>query len=65
LKQGGEMVLVEFKRVPEESPDWILNHVRAGREVFVQEILEAGFEYVQELDAPFLPRNYVLRFRKP
>jgi ubiquinone/menaquinone biosynthesis C-methylase UbiE len=65
LRPGGEMVLVEFKRIPGESPEWIIDHIRAGKEVFLEEILDAGFQLVEELDAPFLPRNYVLRFRKP
>ena len=65
LKPGGEIVLVEFKRIPGESAQWIMDHVRAGKEQFTQEILDAGFHFVREHDAPFLPRNYVLRFRKP
>jgi len=65
LRPGGELVMVEFKRVPGESPDWILEHVRAGRKVFVEEMLAAGFLLEREEDSSFLPRNYILRFRKP
>jgi ubiquinone/menaquinone biosynthesis C-methylase UbiE len=65
LRSGGEMVLVEFKRIPGESPEWVMNHVRAGKETFLEEILDAGFLLIREHDAPFLPRNYILRFRKP
>jgi predicted methyltransferase len=65
LKPGGELFLVEFKRIPGESAEWILDHVRDGREMFTSEIEAAGFELVREHEAPFLPRNYVLRFRKP
>jgi ubiquinone/menaquinone biosynthesis C-methylase UbiE len=65
LKPSGQLVLVEFKRIPGKSPDWIMDHIRAGREVFVQEISDAGFSYIQEHEAQFIPRNYVLRFRKP
>jgi len=65
LKPGGEIVLVEFKRISGESEDWILNHVRAGKKEFTQEILDAGFQFLKEQEVPFLPRNYVLRFRKP
>ena len=65
LKPGGELFLVEFTRIPGETDDWILGHVRAGKEVFTKEIEAAGFEFVTEHPAPFLPRNYVLRFRKP
>ncbi|MBL9175450.1 MAG: methyltransferase domain-containing protein [Verrucomicrobiales bacterium] len=63
LRPGGELVLVEFKRVPGESSDWVLNHVRAGQDVFESEIRAAGFERVDE--PVTLKENYVVRFRKP
>lgn len=62
LKPGGEIVLVEFKRIPGVSSEWILNHVRAGQEAFEAEIEAAGFRKVAEHD--FLKENYVVRFRK-
>ncbi len=62
LRPGGEILLVEFKRIPGTSSDWVLNHVRAGQEVFTAEINAAGFEQVEERD--ILKDNYVLRFRK-
>lgn len=65
LKPGGQVVLVDFHRIEGVSPEWILGHVRAGEEVFTQEIIDAGFELVNEHDVGFLTENYVLRFRKP
>lgn len=62
LRPGGELVLVEFKRVPGESSEWVLNHVRAGQDVFESEIRAAGFERVDEPVS--LKENYVVRFRK-
>lgn len=62
LRPGGVLLLVEFKRIPGTSSDWILNHVRAGQEVFTAEIKAAGFEPIEEL--PLLQDNYVVRFRK-
>jgi predicted methyltransferase len=62
LRPGGEVLLVEFKRIPGTSSDWVLNHVRAGQEVFTAEIKAAGFEQVEQLD--LLKDNYVVRFRK-
>jgi predicted methyltransferase len=62
LRRGGEVLLVEFKRVPGVSSQWVLDHVRAGQEVFTAEIEAAGFRKVEEL--PLLKDNYVLRFRK-
>lgn len=64
LRPGGQVVLVDFRRVPGESEAWMLEHVRAGEEVFRQEIIESGFEWVNAHYPPFLTENYVLRFRK-
>jgi ubiquinone/menaquinone biosynthesis C-methylase UbiE len=65
LKPGGELVVIEFNRIPGESPDWVLEHVRGGKETFTREIVETGFHFVREYDASFVPRNYILRFKKP
>lgn len=62
LKRRGEILLVEFKRVPGVSSEWMMGHVRAGQEVFEAEILAAGFEKVGE--PVRLKDNYVTRFRK-
>ena len=62
LKSGGELVVVDFIRVPGQSSDWILKHVRAGQEVVEAEIAAAGFRKVGE--GGFLKDNYLLRFRK-
>ena len=63
LKPGGELVVIDFKRIEGESSDWALGHVRAGQEVFEQEILAAGFEKVSE-GADFLTENYLMRFQR-
>jgi predicted methyltransferase len=62
LRRGGEIVLVDFKRIPGQSSEWILNHVRAGQEVFAAEIEAVGFRQIEQAD--FLKDNYFLRFRK-
>lgn len=62
LKPGGEVVVVDFKRIPGESSEWILSHVRAGQGVFEKEIVAAGFQKVG--DVLKLQQNYVVRFRK-
>jgi SAM-dependent methyltransferase len=64
LRPGGEMVVVDFERIPGKSRPFIIDHVRAGREVFIAEIEAAGFDLVTVHDAPFLEENYVLRFRR-
>jgi ubiquinone/menaquinone biosynthesis C-methylase UbiE len=61
LRPDGELVVVDFKRVPGKTAAWITEHVRAGQEVTTAEIEAAGFEKVEDL--PLLKENYLLRFR--
>lgn len=64
LKPGGTLVVIDFERIPGESREFIIGHVRAGKEVFQGEIIEAGFRFVEELKIPTFKENYFLRFRK-
>jgi SAM-dependent methyltransferase len=64
IRPGGHLVLVDFHRVPGETPDWLLEHVRAGQGVFRAEIETAGFILESEPDVG-LRTNYMLRFRRP
>ena len=65
LRPGGELVVVDFERIEGKTRQWMLDHMRAGKEVFVREITAAGFELVEEVEVPQLEENYVLRFRVP
>jgi hypothetical protein len=62
LRPGGELVVVDFKRIPNQSSEWVMNHVRAGQEAFTAEIEAAGFKKTEQID--LLKDNYILRFRK-
>lgn len=62
LRQGGSLYLIDFRRLPGLSSNWIMNHVRAGRSAVVAEVQAAGFELVDEPLA--LQGNYFLRFRR-
>lgn len=62
LKPGGSLVVIDFKRIPGESSEWILEHVRAGQETVMREIQSAGFQFAREYS--LLEDNYMLRFRK-
>lgn len=62
LKPGGQVILIDFKRVKGVSSEWIMNHVRAGQEVFTQEIKDSGFKLLEEVKGP-LKDNYYLRFQ--
>ena len=64
LKPGGEFVVIDFDRVPGKSREWLLGHVRAGKEVFRAEIMDAGFVLEEEVTIEGFKENYFLRFRK-
>ena len=63
LKSGGELVLIDFKRIPGESSDFVMGHVRAGQEVFEAEVIAAGFEKISEVK-DVLKENYFVKFRR-
>ena len=63
LRKGGRIALIDFKRIPGESTDWILGHMRAGQEVFEKEIKDAGFKKIGEVD-DLLTDNYMVLFEK-
>ena len=62
LKQGGELVIIDFRRDPQRSSRWVMGHVRAGKDTVIEEITGAGFRLVD--DMPLLRTNYYLVFRK-
>ena len=62
LCPGGQIVLIDFHRIEGQSSEWLLGHVRAGKEVFVKEITSTGFKVVGE--EKFLKENYFVRFEK-
>jgi predicted methyltransferase len=63
LKPGGRLVLIDFQRIPGKSSDFIMGHVRAGQDVFVKEVEEAGFKKVRE-EKDLLKENYLVVFEK-
>ena len=65
LRPEGVLVVVDFERVQGVSSEWILGHVRAGKETVRAEIEHAGFRFEEEIDLPGLTENYLLRFRRP
>lgn len=63
LKPKGQVVLIDFHRIQGKSTDWVMNHVRAGQDVFAKEIADAGFKQVSE-QKDLLKESYFLRFEK-
>jgi len=61
---SGKLVVIDFERIPGKTREWLLRHVRAGKEVFRNEIQEAGFRFVEEVPMPSLEENYFLVFER-
>lgn len=64
LRPGGTLVLLDFERIPGVTSAYLLEHVRAGREVFSDEIVRAGFRLRDEIAIDGLEDNYILRFTR-
>jgi predicted methyltransferase len=64
LAPGGSLVIVDFERIPGETRQWTMDHVRAGKGTFREELEAAGFEFVEEKKIDGFQENYFLKFRK-
>lgn len=64
LREGGEVVIVDFERIPGVSREWILGHVRAGKDEVVAELDSFGFDLVEEIQVDGVVENWIGRFRK-
>jgi len=63
LRPGGRLVVVDFVRIPGESSEWVLGHVRAGQEEVEGEIAACGFRQT-ETELESLAENYLIEFVK-
>jgi ubiquinone/menaquinone biosynthesis C-methylase UbiE len=64
MRPDAELILVDFEKIPGKSRDFIMGHVRAGKDVVSAEVQEAGFELIEEVTIPEFKENYLLRFRR-
>ena len=64
LKDDGHLIVIDFERIEGKSRDWLINHVRAGKEVFRAEIMDAGFSLVEDKTIDGFEENYFLKFKK-
>jgi ubiquinone/menaquinone biosynthesis C-methylase UbiE len=62
LREGGELVVIDLRRIPGKSPAWLLEHVRAGEEEIIEEIEQAGFELAAKYE--LLEDSYFLKFER-
>mmetsp|Transcript_33331 Transcript_33331/g.89229 ORF Transcript_33331/g.89229 Transcript_33331/m.89229 type:complete len:233 (-) Transcript_33331:69-767(-) len=68
LRPGGRLVVIDFIRdeaVHKSHPQgWVTDHVRAGQEVFREEIESVGFRHVAEPAIATLVENYCMIFER-
>lgn len=64
MRPGGQLIVIDFERIPGESREWTLSHVRAGKNEFRQEIEQSGFRFVGEQPVAGFEENYFLRFQR-
>jgi len=62
LRPGGRLIVVDFKKIPGVTREWVIDHVRCDQKQTTQEIIEAGFDLVDTVD--IMKEQYVLRFKK-
>lgn len=63
LREGGQVIVIDFQRIEGVSSEWTLNHLRGSKEDFTKEIEDAGFKLVEEKKG-LLKDKYFLRFEK-
>jgi len=63
LKPDGQLILIDFHRIEGVSPQWAMEHVRAGQEVFTKEIESTGFTLLED-KKDILEHSYFLRFHR-
>ncbi len=64
LKKDGHLIMIDFDRIEGKTREWLMGHVRAGKEVFLAEVEAAGFTLVEEKQIDGFEENYFLKFRK-
>jgi ubiquinone/menaquinone biosynthesis C-methylase UbiE len=62
LRPGGRLIIVDYRKEKSVSPDWVFGHVRADKKTVIEEVVKAGFTFVDEVD--LMKLQYVMRFAK-
>jgi predicted methyltransferase len=62
LRSEGRVIIIDFRRDPRISSNWVMGHVRGNRAQVIQEMQAAGFRLVD--DKPLMRTNYFLEFVK-
>ncbi len=64
LVPDGKLVVVEFDRVEGESPEFVLEHIRASKEQFTEEIEAAGFRMTDDVTMDGMEQTFVRHFER-
>lgn len=64
MREDAELIIVDFERIPGVTREWLMNHVRAGKQEVIAELESFGFELIEEVDLPGLEENYLIRLRR-
>jgi ubiquinone/menaquinone biosynthesis C-methylase UbiE len=62
LRSEGRIIIIDFRRDPRISSNWVMGHVRGNQAQVIQELHEAGFRLVD--DKPLMRTNHFLEFVK-
>lgn len=64
LRPGGQLIIVEFDKIPGKSSDFIMQHVRATRQEVTAEVEATGFRLTEDIHIAGLKENFMRRFVK-
>jgi tRNA A58 N-methylase Trm61 len=64
LRDDGRLVVIDFERVEGVSTEFAIEHVRAGKGTFTDEIKNGGFDLIREVPLMEREGQYYLEFRK-
>ena len=62
LKSEGRVIIIDFRRDPRISSNWVMGHVRGNKAQVIKELQAAGFRLVD--DKPVMRTQYFLEFVK-
>ncbi len=62
LRQGGSLIVIDFRKIKGLSSNWVMSHTRANKETVIREIESEGFVLTEDQD--FMKTNFYLRFRR-
>jgi ubiquinone/menaquinone biosynthesis C-methylase UbiE len=62
LRSAGRMIIIDFRRDPRISSNWVMGHVRGDQAQVIKEVQASGFRLVE--DKPLMQTSYFLEFAK-